>query len=34
VAAMLAGKVEVTGQAVAVISGRNIALPTLAKILA
>jgi threonine dehydratase len=34
VAALLAGKVEVTGQAVAVVSGRNIALPTLAKILA
>lgn len=34
VAALLAGKVDVTGQAVAVVSGRNIALPTLAKILA
>ncbi|CAM3896387.1 threonine/serine dehydratase [Kibdelosporangium persicum] len=33
VAALLAGKVDVTGRAVAVISGRNIALPTLVKIL-
>ncbi|MCE7002928.1 pyridoxal-phosphate dependent enzyme [Kibdelosporangium philippinense] len=34
VAALLAGKVDVVGQPVAVVSGRNIALPVLAKILA
>lgn len=33
VAALLAGKVDVQGQPIAVVSGRNIALPTLAQVL-